>query len=94
MIPVITLRYHPALGGVETRVLEVTTRLAPSFPLRVITSDLRMERPFQRLSEEENIAEYNLQCLKNAYGDDIKVAPDEVQCEACDLAPAEEEPQS
>jgi glycosyltransferase involved in cell wall biosynthesis len=58
MIPVLTLRYHPALGGVETRALEVTTRLASQFELKVVTSDLKMERPFQRLSERENITEY------------------------------------
>ncbi len=58
MIPVLTLRYYPALGGVETRALEVTIRLAPSFSLKVVTSDLKMERPFQRLSEKEHLTEY------------------------------------
>ncbi|UCF09085.1 MAG: glycosyltransferase family 4 protein [Thermoplasmata archaeon] len=58
MIPVITLRYHPALGGVETRALEVTSRLAESFDLRVVTSDLKMERPFKKLSQKERITEY------------------------------------
>lgn len=58
MIPVLTLRYHPALGGVETRALEVTTRLAGQYELKVVTSDLKMERPFQRLSEKENVTEY------------------------------------
>jgi glycosyltransferase involved in cell wall biosynthesis len=43
---------------VETRALEVTTRLASSFELKVVTSDLKMERPFQRLSEKEHLMEY------------------------------------
>ncbi len=59
MIPVISLRYHPAVGGVETRALEVTNRLASSFDLKVVTSDLKTERPYQRLSENEKITEYN-----------------------------------
>ncbi|UCE37025.1 MAG: glycosyltransferase family 4 protein [Thermoplasmata archaeon] len=58
MIPVVCLRYYPALGGVETRALEVTNRLAKSFDLNVVTSDLKMERPFQRLSETEQLTEY------------------------------------
>jgi len=58
MIPVLTLRYYPALGGVETRALEVTTRLADKYDLKVVTSDLKMERPFQRLSEREHLTEY------------------------------------
>jgi glycosyltransferase involved in cell wall biosynthesis len=58
MIPVVSLRYHPALGGVETRALEVTNRLAKSFDLKVVTSDLKMERPYQRLTKEERISEY------------------------------------
>ncbi|MEE9151982.1 MAG: glycosyltransferase family 4 protein [Thermoplasmata archaeon] len=58
MIPVVCLRYYPALGGVETRALEVTSRLARSFKIKVVTSDLNMERPFQRLSKEENLTEY------------------------------------
>jgi glycosyltransferase involved in cell wall biosynthesis len=58
MIPVLTLRYYPALGGVETRALEVTTRLAGQYQLKVVTSDLKMERPFQRLSEKEHITEH------------------------------------
>ncbi len=58
MIPVVSLRYYPALGGVETRALEVTSRLANSFPVKVVTSDLKMERPYQRLSKEECLAQY------------------------------------
>ncbi len=57
MIPVVSLRYHPAMGGVETRALEVTSRLADSYDLRVITSDLKMERPFQKLSDKERLTE-------------------------------------
>ncbi len=58
MISVLCLRYYPALGGVETRVLEVTNRLAKSFQLKVVTSDLKMERPYQKLTKEENITRY------------------------------------
>lgn len=58
MIPVVSLRYHPALGGVETRALEVTNRLAKSFDLKVVTSDLKMERPYQRLTEAERVSKY------------------------------------
>ncbi len=58
MISVVCLRYHPATGGVETTVLETTTRLAKSFELRVVTSDLKVERPFQRLSEDEQLDQY------------------------------------
>jgi glycosyltransferase involved in cell wall biosynthesis len=58
MIPVLSLRYHPAVGGVETRALEVTNRLAASFDLKVITSDLKTERPYQRLSQNEKLTEY------------------------------------
>jgi glycosyltransferase involved in cell wall biosynthesis len=58
MIPVVSLRYYPALGGVETRALEVTNRLVKSFDLKVVTSDLKMERPYQRLTKEEQINEY------------------------------------
>lgn len=58
MISVVCLRYHPATGGVETTVLETTTRLAKSFELRVITSDLKVEKPFQRLSREEQLERY------------------------------------
>jgi glycosyltransferase involved in cell wall biosynthesis len=58
MISVLCLRYYPALGGVETRVLEVTSRLSKSFQLRVITSNLKMERPYQRLTKEECLTKY------------------------------------
>ena len=58
MISVVCLRYYPAVGGVETTVLEITNRLAKSFPMKVITSDLKVENPFQRLSEKERLSEY------------------------------------
>jgi glycosyltransferase involved in cell wall biosynthesis len=59
MIPVVSLRYHPATGGVETRALEVINRLAGSFDLKVVTSDLKMERPYQKLSKDEMLEEYH-----------------------------------
>ena len=58
MISVVCLRCYPAVGGVETTVLEITNRLAKSFPMKVITSDLKVENPFQRLSEKERLSEY------------------------------------
>jgi glycosyltransferase involved in cell wall biosynthesis len=58
MISVVSLRYHPAQGGVETRAQEVTSRLAGSFDLKMITSDLKMERPYEKLTETERISEY------------------------------------
>jgi glycosyltransferase involved in cell wall biosynthesis len=58
MIIVLCLRYYPALGGVETRVLEVTSRLAKSFPIKVVTSDLKMERPYQKLTKKESLTQY------------------------------------
>ncbi|UCG68088.1 MAG: glycosyltransferase family 4 protein [Thermoplasmata archaeon] len=58
MISVVCLRYYPAVGGVETTVLETTCRLAESFQMKVVTSDLKVEKPFQRLSEKERLSEY------------------------------------
>ncbi|UCE73849.1 MAG: glycosyltransferase family 4 protein [Methanomassiliicoccales archaeon] len=46
------------MGGVETRVLEVTSRLVKSYKLNVVTSDLKMERPYQKLSQKENVTRY------------------------------------
>lgn len=58
MISVVCLRYYPAMGGVETTVLEITNRLAKSYKMKVVTSDLKVERPFQKLSKEELIFEH------------------------------------
>jgi glycosyltransferase involved in cell wall biosynthesis len=58
MISVLTLRYYPAVGGVETTVLEITSRLARYFDMKVITSDLKVERPFQKLSAGELVTEH------------------------------------
>lgn len=58
MISVLTLRYYPAVGGVETTVLEITTRLAKTFHMKVVTSDLKVERPFQKLTGKELISEH------------------------------------
>ena len=58
MISVLCLRYHPALGGVETVVVETINRLAKSFDIKVVTSDLKVDRPFQKLSKEELIDSY------------------------------------
>ncbi len=58
MISVVCLRYYPAIGGVETTVMEITNRLAKSYKMKVVTSDLKVENPFQRLSEEERLSRY------------------------------------
>ena len=58
MISVVSLRYYPAIGGVETTVLEISSRLAKSFQMKVVTSDLKVEKPFQRLSLEEQVPQY------------------------------------
>lgn len=59
MIPVVCLRYYPATGGVETRALEVTNRLANSFDIKIVTSDLKMERPYKKLSKDEMLKEHH-----------------------------------
>lgn len=50
---VVTLRFHPAEGGVETRTREVYGRLSKSLPLEVVASDLLRDRPFERLTPAE-----------------------------------------
>ncbi len=52
----ITMRFYPAVGGVETHVLELTKRLIrDGHEVTIITSNLETERPWKELKSNKGI---------------------------------------
>ncbi len=57
-IAVVNLRFYPAVGGAETLILEICKRLTDKFKFQIVTSDVKIELPYSKLSADDMLSRY------------------------------------